>query len=240
MNRLMLFLALFLVSCFTGQLQAEIKITSYHLRDRAALTDSLVMKKVMIFQFKSSQKLSRIEGSYFAGSISHESGLVVRDTTWVVDEAAGNLAFGLPFDIPDGDYQLEINHLGSRGETLDSYSGTFDRHQLKPYYSREINFWDYTEPYAHLQCAGYGRISYAFDSKKAVTPVKLSLSARMTSDNAGTVSAELFLNGLSLGYFELPPRRGGGKGKIPGGRYLDRGGFPQARDSRHQERSQHI
>ncbi|MFH1070808.1 MAG: hypothetical protein V1794_14420, partial [Candidatus Glassbacteria bacterium] len=88
----------------------------------------------------------------------------------------------------------------------------FDRKDLKLFYNREINFWDFTTPYAHLECAGYGELTYRFESASAFKPRTFELSARMSADDRSPVQVLVSLNGAEVGVFELP----GGDNKIPG------------------------
>ena len=171
---------------FSGALQplrSEITVVSYHLRDRAVVLDSLVMRKRMIFSFKSSRPLSELAGGTVVGALSHEGRTMAGDTAYIFDEAAGNLGFALPYEIPEGTYRLEISIIAKNATLLESYSGDFDREELKPYFKRGINFWDFTEPYAHLQCSGHGELTYRFQSEKTVKPRRLEIWARMMSDN---------------------------------------------------------
>jgi len=189
---------------FPATLRSEIKVVSYLLRDRAVVLDSMVMRKTAFFAFKSSKKLSEIKGSAMAGALSHDGKVMSRDTTWIFDEAAGNLGFSLPYEIPDGIYHLEIKNVSPAGLELDSYSGDFKREELQTFFKRTINYWDYTTPYGHLQCAGYGYITYTFNSDIQLKPGYLELTARMSSDSDFPVKASLSLNGVDLGKFELP------------------------------------
>ncbi len=197
-------LLLSLVCLGAQDLRAEIAIVSYHLRDRAVSLDSLVMRKRAIFAFRSSVALSELKGSKVIGKLSCQGRTISSDTTYLFDQAAGNLGFPLPFHIPESDYRLDIRITTKSGNVLDSYSGTFLRKQLRPYFKRGINFWDFTEPYAHLECAGYGKLSYSFVSERQLTPRSLTISARMASDNSYPAIVNLALNGVELGEFTLP------------------------------------
>lgn len=65
--------------------------------------------------------------------------------------------------------------------------------------------WDFTTPYAHLECAGYGIITYHFKSNKSLSDLKgIEVVARMNSDNDLPGLTEVLLNGTSLGKFQLP------------------------------------
>jgi len=197
------FTALF--SGFAQPLSSEITIVSYHLRDRAVVLDSLVMRKRMIFSFKSSKRLSEIKGSAVVGMLTHRDRVMAQDTAYIFDEAAGNLGFGLPYDIPDGTYHLSIKHLSAAGKELDSYSGDFERSRLRPYFNRAINYWDFTTPYAHLECSGYGYLIYRFDSRISLNELRsLEITARMASDNRFPGRAKVSLNGTEVGEFDLP------------------------------------
>ncbi|HUU28902.1 MAG TPA: glycoside hydrolase domain-containing protein [archaeon] len=193
-------------------LRPEITIKSYHLRDRAIVTDSLLLRKIMIFQLKSSKPLSAIKGSAVIGALSHEGALMARDTAYIFDEPGGNLAFSLPYEIPDGSYHLALEHLSAKGEKLDSYSGDFPRSDLRAYFNRGVNFWDYTTPYGHLQCSGYGYLTYRFPNKGAFKPQSLALTARMTTDSRSPGLVKLSLNNVGLGEFDLPAPE---SGKLP-------------------------
>ena len=181
-----------------------ITVYSYLLRDRAIVLDSLIMKKQMYFSFKSALPLSSIKRGAAIGRLSHKEGIVSYDTTYFFDETAGNLGFSLPYNIPDGTYHLTIEIVNSAGKILDSYSADYDRSELKPYFSRSIQFWDFTTPYAHLDCGGYGSITYHFNSKSNLTDLQsLGFSARMTTGNNLPGLMEVQLNGVSLGEFSL-------------------------------------
>jgi len=194
-----------LLSGTVQPLRSEITIASYHLRDRAIVTDSLLMRKRMIFSFKSSRKLSELKGCAAVGEISHQGQVMARDTAYFFDDSAANLGFGLPYQIPDGIYHLTINVISTGGKVLDTYTGDFERSQLRPYFNRAISFWDFTTPYAHLQCSGYGYLNYKFDSRTSLGNLQsLELSARMTSDSRFPARVCLSLNGLDLGMFDLP------------------------------------
>jgi hypothetical protein len=201
-----------LVSGSLQPLYSEITVVSYHLRDRAVSLDSLVMRKRAIFGFKSSVALSKLKGRAVAGELSYGGRVMARDTTYFFDQAAGNLGFSLPFEIPDGAYQLNIRIVETNGTLLDSYSGSFDRKQLRPYFMRGINFWDFTKPYAHFECSGYGELTYRFRSMVYAKPRILEVSARMLSDNSFPVKTKLSVNGVELGVFELPAAE---RGKVP-------------------------
>lgn len=186
-------------------LRKTITVPSYLLRDRAVVLDSLVMKKLMYVSFKSSLPLSKIKGGAALGMLSHQEGLMAYDTAYLFDEAAGNLGFSLPYNIPEGTYHLEIKIVNAKGNQLDSYAGDYDRSELGPYFRRSIQFWDFTTPYAHLDCRGYGNITYHFNSDKYITGLEsLGISARMSTGNDQPGSIELQLNGTSLGEFNLP------------------------------------
>ncbi len=191
-----------------GKQKKGVTITSYILRDRAVILDSLVMKKLMYFSFKTPYPLSAIRGGAAAGKLSHGGEVIARDTAYFFDEAAGNLGFSLPYDIPGGIYHLDIKILDKKGKLLDSFSNDYNRKELKPYFKRTIHFWDFTTPYAHLDCYGYGDVTYHFKSKKELTGIhSLGISARATTGSSLPGVVELQLNGISLGEFELP---GGG------------------------------
>jgi len=182
-----------------------ITISSYLLRDRAVVLDSLVMKKMAYITFKSSLPLSKIKGGSAQGMLSHKDGLIVYDTAYLFDEAAGNLGFSLPYNIPEGTYHLDIRIVNSKGRELDSFSGNYDRSELQPYFNRYIQFWDFTTPYAHLDCRGYGIVTYHFNSDKFLTGLQnLGISARMSSGSDSPGLIEVQLNGISLGEFNLP------------------------------------
>lgn len=205
-----LFLIIFIASSIilVGQdsdLNKTIKVSSYLLRDRAIVLDSLVMKKQMYVSFQSSLPLSAIKRGFAVGTLSHQGEIISYDTTYFFDETAGNLGFSLPYNIPEGKYHLDIKISNSKGKVLDSYSGDYERSELKPYFNRSIQFWDFTTPYAHLDCRGFGNISYSFHSKKQLTDLQwLGISARMTSGNGLPGLIEVQLNGISLGEFDLP------------------------------------
>ncbi len=204
---LLLFLLTFSSTAYNQQtdLRQTITLPSYLLRDRAIVLDSLVMKKLMYVSFKSSLPLSRIRGGAAWGTLSHKEEILAHDTTYLFDEAAGNLGFSLPYHIPDGMYHLEIQMANSAGKLLDTFSGDFERDELMPYFNRYIQFWDFTMPYAHLDCRGYGNITYHFNSKKYVSGLQsLEISARMTTGNDKPGLIEVQLNGISLGDFNLP------------------------------------
>ncbi|MEA2063189.1 MAG: hypothetical protein U9P14_05795 [Gemmatimonadota bacterium] len=193
-----------LLSGLVQPLRAEIKIVSYLLRDRAVVLDSLVLRKAMYFSFKSTEPVSRLKGAMVEGILSIEDDEAARDTSFLFDEAGGNIAFYLPYEIPDGTYNLKIKITSGKGKVLESFSGDFGRDELRAYFKRGQNFWDFTMPYAHLECRGHGELTYHFKSKKAVKPRSLELSARIMSDNRFPALAELSLNGVELGRFELP------------------------------------
>ena len=191
--------------CQNNQARTSISVVSYLLRDRAVIVDSLVMRKCMYIAFKTGHPLSEVRRCAVAGTLSKQGKVMSRDTTWLYDEAAGNLGFNLPYLIPDGIYQLEIKIINPAGKVLDTFTTEYDRADLKPYFNREIQFWDFTTPYAHLECSGYGIITYHFNSKKAFDGLKkVEISARMNSDNNLPIPAEVVLNGTSLGKFILP------------------------------------
>ncbi|MBN2289592.1 MAG: hypothetical protein JXQ83_09700, partial [Candidatus Glassbacteria bacterium] len=211
-GRLLALAAAGLITLASGAVQpaaCKITVVSYHLRDRAVVLDSLVMRKRMIFAFKCSGKLSELRGAAVSGELSCQSRLMARDTAYLFDQAAGNLGFCLPYEIPDSDYRLDIRVISKKGTLLDSYSGSFERKMLRPYFQRGINFWDFTQPYAHLECSGYGELTYRFRSDRQLRPGSLQISARMTSDNRSPALVEVSLNGVGLGRFELPaPEQG--------------------------------
>ncbi len=185
--------------------ETTITIPSYLLRDRAVVLDSLVMKKLMYIAFKSSLPLSKIKGGAAQGKLSHQEGLIVYDTAYLFDEAAGNLGFSLPYNIPEGTYHLDIKIVNSKGKELDSFSGNYDRSEFQPYFNRYIQFWDFTTPYAHLDSRGYGNITYHFNSNKHLTGLQnLEISARMSSGSNLPGLIEVQLNSISLGEFNLP------------------------------------
>jgi hypothetical protein len=184
---------------------SRISVVSYLLRDRAVITDSLVMRKCMYVAFKTGHPLSEVRACAVAGILSHQRVVMAVDTAWLFDEAAGNLGFNLPFEIPDGTYRLEIKIINPAGKILDTFTGDYNRGDLKPYFNREINFWDFTTPYSHLECSGYGRITYHFNSNRTISSLKkVEISARMNSDNDLPALAEVLLNETSLGKFVLP------------------------------------
>ena len=186
-------------------LKNTITVPSYLLRDRAVVLDSLVMKKLMYVSFKSALPLSSIKGGAALGTLSHQEGLTAYDTTNFSDESAGNLGFSLPYNIPEGTYHLDIQIVNAEGNVLDAFSGDYDRSELGPYFKRSIQFWDFTTPYAHLDCRGYGNITYHFSSDEHLTGLQgLGIAARMStgSDLPGLI--EVQLNGISLGGFSLP------------------------------------
>ena len=163
------------------------------------------MKKLMYVSFKTSLPLSKVKGGAALGILSHPAGLTSYDTTYLFDEAAGNLGFSLPYHIPDGKYHLDIKIVNSKGKVLDHYEGDYDRSELKPYFNRSIQFWDFTTPYAHLDCRGFGNITYHFNSKNSITGLEsLEISARMSTGSDLPGSIEVQLNGITLGSFNLP------------------------------------
>jgi len=182
-----------------------ITVPSYLLRDRAIILDGLVMKKQMYVSFKSSLPLAKIKGGAAYGRLSHPEGIFVYDTAYLFDEAAGNLGFSLPYSIPEGKYHLDIIIVNAKGKELDHFSGDYDRSELKPYFNRSIQFWDFTIPYAHLDCRGYGSITYHFNSRNEITGLQsLGISARLTSGSDLPGLIEVQLNGKSLGEINLP------------------------------------
>jgi hypothetical protein len=191
--------------CQNSPSHSGISVVSYLLRDRAVIIDSLEMRKCMYVAFKTSHSLSEIRSCAVVGMLSHQGAIMARDTTWIIDEPAGNLGFNLPYKIPYGLYKLEIKIINPAGKILDTFTDEYDRGDLKPYFNREINYWDFTTPYSHLECSGYGRITYHFKSNKTISSLKkVEISARMNSDNNLPALAEVLLNGTSLGKFVLP------------------------------------
>ena len=191
--------------CQNNRASTGISVVSYLLRDRAVIIDSLAMRKCLYIAFKTGHPLSEVRRCAVAGTLSHMGAVMSRDTAWLFDEAAGNLGFNLPYIISDGVYNLEIKIINPAGKNLDTFTSDYDRADLKPYFNREIQFWDFTTPYAHLECSGYGIINYHFNSKKGFNNLKkVEISARMNSDNNLAVPAEVMLNGTSLGKFILP------------------------------------
>jgi hypothetical protein len=185
--------------------RSGISVVSYLLRDRAVIIDSLEMRKCLYVAFRTGHPLSEIRSCAAVGTLSHQGAVMARDTTWIYDEPAGNLGFNLPFEIPGGNYRLEISLINREGKILDSFTENYDRGDLKPYFNREINFWDFTTPYSHLECSGYGKITYHFNSNKILSSLKkVEISARMNSDNDLPAMADVLLNGTSLGKFVLP------------------------------------
>ena len=187
--------------------RAEIKLSSWIMRDRAVVLDSLVLRKEVYLAFKTSLPLSKIKGGAAVGVFSFAGRELSRDTLYFFDEAAGTLGFGLPYEIPDGAYHLDIRILSKAGQELDHYTGELKRSELKPYFQREINYWDYTTPYAELECSGYGYITYHFDSPEALEPASLEFSARMTTDNGSSGRVRVSLNDREIGEFDLPEPR---------------------------------
>lgn len=211
MNKVKNFLMLILVASSIpghGQetdLRKTLTVPSYLLRDRAVVLDSLVMRKLMYVSFKSSLPLSSVKGGAARGTLSHDGEILAYDTAYLFDEAAGNLGFSLPFLIPDGRYHLDIKMVNAAGKLVDTFSGDYDRSEWQPYFNRFIQFWDFTTPYAHLDCRGYGSITYHFNSKKNVSGLqRLDISARMTTGNDLPGLIEVQLNGMRLGEFSLP------------------------------------
>ncbi|MCE5271264.1 DUF4091 domain-containing protein [bacterium] len=199
---------LLLFSAPPAVLRSEITIQSFHLRDRAITLDSVVLRKQLIFQFKSSLPLGQVKAAAAAGELSLGGAVVARDTTWLFDIAGGNLVFGLPFDLPEGVYRLRLDIVSPAGKALDSFEGGFDRADMKSFYNREVNFWDFTTPYGHLECGGYGSLTYRFESKTALNPARIELRGRITTDNASAGSLRLALNGVPLGAFPIPAGEG--------------------------------
>jgi hypothetical protein len=159
----------------------------------------------MYVEFKTGHPLSEVKKCAVAGTLSTQGKVIAADTTWLYDEANGNLGFNLPFVIPDGVYNLEIKLIDREGKILDTFNEKYNRSDLKPYFNREIQFWDFTTPYAHLECSGYGIITYHFESRNKISGVKKAeISARMNSDNDLPAPVEVLLNGKRLGKFILP------------------------------------
>jgi len=65
--------------------------------------------------------------------------------------------------------------VGPTGSTLDSLSETYDRRNLKLFFNREVNYWDFTTPFAHLECSGFGAITYRFVAGTAFDAAALTL-----------------------------------------------------------------
>ncbi len=182
-----------------------ISVVYYLLRDRAVVTDSLVMRKTMYAGFSINRPVRQLRGSAVAGVLSHNGIVMSRDTAWLFDEAAGNLCLNLPFSIPGGGYTLGLQLINPSGRILDSLATDYDRSDLKPYFNRETQYWDFTTPYAHLECSGYGEITYHFRSDKSITQLRnLRITARMNSDNDEPGMVEVMLNGIPAGKFDLP------------------------------------
>jgi hypothetical protein len=185
--------------------QSRITVVSYLLRDRAVVIDSMVLRKCMYVAFKIGHSLTEVKGDAVTGTLSNNGIVLARDTTWLFDKAAGNLGFNLPYEIPEGVYRLEIQIINPAGKILETFIGEYDRADLKPYFNREIQFWDFTTPYAHLECSGYGIITYHFNNNKSFSGLKgIVVTARMNSDNDLPGLTEVLLNGTSLGKFKLP------------------------------------
>jgi len=128
-------LAVLLLLQAVPRAEAEIAVSSYLLRDRAIVLDSLLLRKQMIFAFKSSLPMQAVLGCAAVGVLRHDGQVIATDTTWLFDQPAGNLGFGLPYDIPDGLYNLRIAIVGPTGGTLDSLNETFDRRNLKLFFN---------------------------------------------------------------------------------------------------------
>jgi hypothetical protein len=185
--------------------KSGITVVSYLLRDRAVVIDSLVLRKCMYVAFKTNHSISEVKGSAANGTLINNGSVLARDTAWLFDEAAGNLGFNLPYVIPEGAYRLEMQIVNTKGKILDRFSEEYDRADLKPYFNREIQFWDFTTPYAHLECSGYGNITYHFNSNKLLTDLQeVEISARINSDNDLPGLVEVLLNGTTIGKFPLP------------------------------------
>ena len=186
--------------------RCEISIPSYLLRDRAVVLDTLVMRKRMLFAFTTTLTIEQIKGCAAVGTLSHQGEVMARDTTWLFDEAAGNFGFCLPFEIPGGTYHLDIVIEDSEGRALDRYSDDFEREYLKAYFNRATQYWDFTTPYAHLACRGYGSLSYSFESDEDISGIGwLELAARMGSSGRQPSKVRLELNGATVGEFVLQP-----------------------------------
>ena len=84
---LLIFLIAFSNAAFSQEnnLNKTIKVSSYLLRDRAIILDSLVMKKRMYVSFKSSLPLSKIKRGSAVGTLSHQGGITAYDTTYFFD-----------------------------------------------------------------------------------------------------------------------------------------------------------
>jgi hypothetical protein len=196
-------LALYLVGQYGSH--PGISVVYYLLRDRAVVTDSLVLRKTMYVGFRINRPLREVRRSAVAATLSYKGTVMARDTTWLFDEAAGNLGLNLPFNIPDGVYTLGIYIIKPAGSILDSLITDYARDDLKPYFNREIQYWDFLAPYAHLECSGYGEITYHFRSPKPIPDINsIGIMARMTSDNDEPGRVEVLLNGRFTGRFDLP------------------------------------
>mgnify|MGYP001589169862 FL=1 len=92
-----------------------ISIQSYILRDRVVVTDHVLMKKALYVAF--SLPLPRLKIKV-KGTLWNGEKRLAETTIKQLDEANGTIVFDLPYEIPSGQYFIELQAFSDRGDTI--------------------------------------------------------------------------------------------------------------------------
>lgn len=111
--KIMLILTALIVGC--SERVNDIKILSYILRDRVILTDELIMKKVLFVAFRVNKRPEGLNNMEICGTISCDKMKLAEYSIKALKGKYGNLIFDLPYHIPGGKYNIEVNILSDKG-----------------------------------------------------------------------------------------------------------------------------
>jgi len=96
----------------------DLRIESVILRNRVVVLDRVVMRKGLYVAFSMSPRSTRSGKLRIDGWLVHDSAIIAEASLTTAGERAGNLAFDLPYDIPEGEYSISIQATNDDGTVV--------------------------------------------------------------------------------------------------------------------------
>jgi len=112
----------------------EISIQSYILRDRVVVTDRVFMKKALYVAFSLHLPISKSSPIQIKGTLSNGGKFLSDARIDGQDVAFGTIVFDLPYNIPSGQYFIQLEAVSKVGDMLGTGSLTVQRERLKMFF----------------------------------------------------------------------------------------------------------
>lgn len=137
-NKLRTFLCIpFLLLSACSNNSIDIDILSSFLRDRIVLTDVPLMRKVLFVSFQVNNLPQGINTLDVFGSVSCGKNRLAEYSIKTLQGRYGDLVFDLPYDMPEGKYDIEIKTVSEKEHLCARKSISIDSSKLKLYFTKK-------------------------------------------------------------------------------------------------------